>query len=403
MDSTPPARRLLGRYQLEERIGGGGMAEVFRATDLQLQRPVAVKIPHAYLAADPILVERLRQEARIVSTLEHPGIVKVYDYGEDEGQPFLVMELVPGSSLGELLAVEGPLPFPRVREIVLDLLSALEHAHSRGVLHRDIKPQNVLVTPEGSARLVDFGIAQASAAATVTSPGQVVGSVHYLAPERLTGQPATVASDLYAVGVLLYLLLAGRLPFEGDLAAVVAAQQQLQRPPPPSRWRSGLPEWMDGVVDRALAKDPVARYASAAEMSEDLRRLAAAAHEAPTVRLPISATPVEPRSKPAAGRAGRGGGRPFAIYGAILGLLLLATVSLVGAVRPGGDADSLPRASAVPTLQAVVAHTPTPTRTPTATPRPPTPTPPPSPTATPSSSSNDQGGHSSGNRGKKKN
>ncbi len=279
---------LLGRYRLERRLARGGMADVYRAADLQLGRPVAVKIPDSRLAADPTYRERFLREARTVSTLPHPNVVELYDEGEVEGRPFLVMELVEGETLGELLAREGALPLERALAIVQDILAALAYAHSQGIVHRDVKPQNVLLTSEGRAKLADFGIAQAAGAATITRGGDVLGTVHYLAPERLGGQSATPAADIYGVGVVLYQMLVGRLPFEGDVAAVVA-QHSHREPTSPRVLRPDLPPWLSQVVLRALAKDPANRYQSAGEMLDDVRRRGAAVHAAPTVGVPASA------------------------------------------------------------------------------------------------------------------
>ena len=285
-----------GRYRLEERLGTGGMGETFRALDTRLGRRVAVKLLHAHLAADSAFVRRLEREARIVASLSHPNIVSAFDYGTGESgspgdiRPYLVMELVEGEDLRETLerrgaptgggppakqaapVPAGALPLEDALAIARGVLSALAHAHGRGLVHRDVKPSNVLVAADGTVKLADFGIAVGLSEATVTQTGELLGSVHYIAPERLEGGAATPAADVYATGVLLYRVLAGRLPYEGELVAMVAAAARRGTPPPLDTFRTDVPAWLERLVRTALAADPHQRYRSAVEMLEELER-----------------------------------------------------------------------------------------------------------------------------------
>lgn len=358
---------LAGRYRLRSRIGGGGMAEVYDAWDLDLERAVAVKIPLPYLANDPSFGTRLRAEAAVMAALDHPGIVRLYDYGEDSDRPFIAMELVSGPSLRAVLESEGALSPARALRITDGLLSALQYAHDRGVLHRDIKPGNVLLTEDDRPKLADFGIALAGASAGTTNPGHVVGSLHYLAPERAAGRPADPSSDLYSIGVLLYQMLTGRLPFEGETPVAVAARQAAGSADPPSRVRTGVPEWLDRVVLRALAPVPEDRFASAGEMREELRRLSASVHEDATSEMP-AARPGTPLAKPISAR--RQGARlpTRGIYAGLAALLLGALVLLGSVAREpdtsgSGDRDMSAAAPAATSAPApTVAPTPPPVK-----------------------------------------
>jgi serine/threonine-protein kinase len=369
-------RLLLGRYRLGSRIGGGGMAEVYEGEDTRTGRSVAVKIALPYLAGDPSFGARLRQEAQIVSHLDHPGIARLYDAGEENGRPFLVMEMVRGPNLRAVLERSGPMPLGRTLDIVTEVLSALQYSHERGVLHRDVKLENVLLTPEGRAKLVDFGIARAGAESSVTAPGLVVGSPHYLAPERLTGSPASASSEVYSVGVLLFRMLTGRLPFEGDTPSVVHARQVLWHPKSVAELRPGLPAWVDGIVGRALAPDPDRRFRSAEEMRREIGRLGAVVEGEATVQLP--AVPVSAGRRPGRVRAlSRGLRMPRIAYALLAGLALLMAGLLVSANARDGASDSAspPLAAPVAAQAPFVAPTVEPTRAPTATPASPTSTP----------------------------
>ncbi|MBI3969456.1 MAG: protein kinase [Chloroflexi bacterium] len=259
-----------GRYRLERLVGRGGMAEVYLAADELLHRPVAVKLLATHLSADAVAVERFRGEARTAAGLTHPSVVAVYDFGEANGRPFLVMEYVPGQTLEARLlqsphpSLDWSLPF------IESVLDALAYAHAAGVVHRDVKPANVILVDVGAIKLADFGIAQALAAATITQTGIVLGSAHFIAPERLLGQRALPATDCYSVGVMLYQLATGRLPFDAESTAAIVAQQVNAPPIPPRRHRPSLPSWLEYVILRALEKDPSRRYADAAAMLADL-------------------------------------------------------------------------------------------------------------------------------------
>jgi hypothetical protein len=379
---------LLGRYRLGATLGSGGMAEVRRAEDLALGRPVAVKLLHPHLAADPAFMARFDREARLAAGLSDPRVVAVFDRGvADDGRPFLVMELVEGESLAELLRRVGPLPPDRALAVADDVLAALEHAHGRGVVHRDVKPHNVLLDGEGRAKLADFGIAQAVAAAAVTVPGEMLGSLRYVAPERLAGAPGSPAGDLYGLGAVLYEALTGRAPFDGDHPAAIAAQHATGTPAPPSAVRPGLPRWLDAALLRALAREPDDRFPSAAAMRAALRPRAAAV-DAPTVPftpVPVAGAPSTPASASASRGAHTGatptirgaGGAPVVLAAAAI---LVAATAFVFASRAltwadGGQPAAAPKVAA-PTVTATrpapSIATPAPTRPATAAPPSPT-------------------------------
>jgi serine/threonine-protein kinase len=257
---------LAGRYELGEVIGHGGMSIVRRGVDRQLQRDVAVKLLRPAYAAHADSRRRFEEEARSAARISHPSVVTVFDSGEDGEQAFLVMECLPGRTLADELA-DGPLPAERVRSLATDLLGALEAAHAVGVVHRDVKPGNVLMAPDGSAKLADFGIAKTTETPDLTATGLVVGTAWYVAPERLAGGQASPASDLYSLGVVLYEAATGEKPYEGS-------------PPPP------VDAPLAAAIDRALQPDPAMRFASADEM------LAAIAGGAATAPMPLAPTAV---------------------------------------------------------------------------------------------------------------
>jgi hypothetical protein len=268
------AQLLGGRYQLGELLGHGGVGEVRAGVDRRLRRDVAIKLLRPEMAVQPGVRKRFEHEAKMAARLAHPNIVAVFDFGVEQGVPFLVMERLPGQTLGDVLAT-GPLGFSEVEELGRQLLDALASAHRGGMLHRDIKPRNVLVAGPGTWKLGDFGIAKSIEAGDdpgLTATGLVVGTPAYLPPERLTGVPATVASDVYGVGVVLYQAVSGQSPFEGvPLPALASAVPRLLR-----ERRPDIPPGLDAVVARAMARDPSARFASAAEMAAALASAAAA-------------------------------------------------------------------------------------------------------------------------------
>jgi len=266
------------RYELGEKLGSGGMSTVYEARDRILERTVAVKVLAEHLSDDDRFVARFRREALAVARLLHPNVVQVYDTGEDNGRYFIVMERVQGRSGSQILRSEGTLDPTETVEIGVQACAGLEYAHRNGVIHRDIKPGNLMVTggPAGPGELIckitDFGIAKAVEQTRITQVGSVVGTAAYLAPEQVRGEEATPATDVYALGVVLYQFLTGRLPYEGSSLAELAIRQQNEKPLPPETYDSEVPVTVSAAVMRALDADPAIRYASAAEMSEGLER-----------------------------------------------------------------------------------------------------------------------------------
>src|SRR3954447_1465691 len=268
-----------GRYELGELIGYGGMAEVHLGRDLRLNRDVAIKVLRADLARDPSFLNRFRREAHSAAGLNHPSIVSVYDTGEDAGpdgtpQPFIVMEYVHGRTLRDIVKSEGRLPVRRAMEIVAEVCSALDFSHRNGIIHRDVKPANVMITPQGAVKVMDFGIARAVAdnAATVTQTANVIGTAQYLSPEQARGESVDARSDVYSTGCLLYELITGVPPFQGDSPVAVAYQHVRENPVVPSARNPELPRVLDSIVMKSLAKNQQNRYQSTGEMEEDLQR-----------------------------------------------------------------------------------------------------------------------------------
>jgi serine/threonine-protein kinase len=271
------AGTLSGRYETAERLGTGGMSNVYKATDRILERTVAVKILAEHLSDDERFVERFRREALAVAKLIHPNIVQVYDTGVDEGRHYIVMEYVEGRSGAQILQRQGPVEPETAAEIGIQSCAGLDYAHRRGIIHRDVKPGNLMVVggPVGGGEMVvkltDFGIARAIEQTRITQVGSVVGTAAYLAPEQVRGEEATPATDVYALGVVLYQFLTGRLPYEGSSLAELAVRQQNEKPLPPDTYNSEVPETLGAAVLRALEGDPNRRYASAGELSAGLR------------------------------------------------------------------------------------------------------------------------------------
>lgn len=260
------ARLFGGRYEVGVLLGRGGMGQVYAATDRRLGRPVAVKVLRHDLAGQPAVRRRFETEARAAARLTHPNVVAVYDSGEDDDVPYLVMEQLPGRTLADEFA-HGPLPVERSRELALEILGALAAAHHTGIVHRDIKPANVLLTDDGHAKVADFGIAKTAEAADQTLTGQLVATPAYLAPEQVAGEAASPRSDLYALGVVLYEALSGRRPFSGETPLAVLRAVEEACPVPLEQMRPGLPPRLVAVVKRAMARDPLQRFASAAAMT----------------------------------------------------------------------------------------------------------------------------------------
>jgi beta-lactam-binding protein with PASTA domain/tRNA A-37 threonylcarbamoyl transferase component Bud32 len=271
-------RLLGGRYELDGVVGRGGMAEVYRARDIRLDRIVAVKTLREDMARDATFQARFRREAQSAASLNHPSIVAVYDTGEDNlgsaPVPYIVMEFVDGRTVRELIQDDRRLLPERALEITDGVLRALDYSHRNGIVHRDIKPGNVMVTRTGDIKVMDFGIARAvsDAQATMTQTAQVIGTAQYLSPEQARGERVDARSDLYSAGCLLYELLTGRPPFTGDSPVAIAYQHVTENPVPPSRLDPEIPRWADAIVLKAMAKDPAARYQSAGEMRSDIQR-----------------------------------------------------------------------------------------------------------------------------------
>jgi beta-lactam-binding protein with PASTA domain/tRNA A-37 threonylcarbamoyl transferase component Bud32 len=266
------------RYQVGDTLGFGGMSEVHRGRDLRLGRDVAIKVLRADLARDPSFQARFRREAQNAASLNHPAIVAVYDTGETTGEastiPYIVMEYVDGDTLRDVLKKEGPLPPKRAMEIVADICAALDFSHRHGIVHRDIKPANVMLNRAGAVKVMDFGIARAvsDGQAAMTATAAVIGTAQYLSPEQARGEAVDARSDVYATGCVLYELLCGEPPFTGDSPVAVAYQHVREAPKPPSETKPGLPREMDAIVLKALNKNPLNRYQTAAEMRSDLVR-----------------------------------------------------------------------------------------------------------------------------------
>jgi serine/threonine-protein kinase len=271
------AGTLSGRYETGDKLGSGGMSNVYKATDRILERTVAVKILAEHLSDDERFVARFRREALAVAKLIHPNIVPVYDTGVDDGRHYIVMEYVEGRSGAQILQRQGPCEPEIAAEIGVQACAGLDYAHRRGIIHRDVKPGNLMVVggPVGGGemtiKLTDFGIARAIEQTRITQVGSVVGTAAYLAPEQVRGDEATPATDVYALGVVLYQFLTGRLPYEGSSLAELAVRQQNEKPLPPSTYNDEVPGTLGAAVLRALEGDPGRRYASADELSSGLR------------------------------------------------------------------------------------------------------------------------------------
>jgi len=302
-----------GRYRLVELLGQGGMATIYRATDAQLGREVAVKVLHPQYGRDPDFVARFKQEAQAAASLSHPNIVGVYDFGTDADGPYIVMELVDGEDVATLLARNGPLPPRQAARLAAEVAHALAAAHARGIVHRDVKPGNILVSSDGRVKVADFGIARAWADARLTLPGVTLGSVHYFSPEQALGEQATEKSDIYSLGIVLYELLTGRRPWEGDNAAAVAMARISAPPPLVSDVRPNVPPVLEAIDRKALSPDPAARYPTADAMADALeafldegapRTGAVPAAGAAAVGVAAGAAATAPRSYPPDAYAG---------------------------------------------------------------------------------------------------
>ena len=395
--ANPRKARIIGdRYQLGRVIGRGGMATIHEAMDLRLERPVAVKLLRPEVARDADLADRFRREALAATVLRHPNIVACLDTGTDDGQPFLVMDLVDGEDLAARLKRSGRLAPVTAARIALDVARALGVAHVRGIVHRDVKPGNILLAADGRAMVTDFGIARLAADAEAATPGTTLGSVHYFSPEQARGATTTPASDIYGLGLVLYEALTGERAFSGDSTDAIALARIGAAAPSPRTIRPEVPIELDAVVQQALAPDADDRYPTGNAMATALESAIQAADD--TSATKVVATPIltanapatrarrtaPAKARPRAAAGGRGAradaGRrgPSGVIVALLALLGIAGGAMVVAALPG----ERPITSASPS-QAVV-ETPSPSPTPEPTPSPsPEPTASPSPTAEP--------------------
>ena len=295
-DLFQPEQVVSSRYRVLRKLGGGGMADVYLCEDLTLGRRVALKVLLKRFHDDPTFVERLRREAKAAAGLNHPNLVSIYDWGDTGSTYFIVMEYVEGETLKELVRRLGRLSGNQAAHITLQLLAAVALAHRNGIVHRDIKPQNVMLDREGRVKVTDFGIARAGDSG-MTEAGSVLGTAQYLAPEQARGLPVDARSDLYAVGIVLYEMLTGTVPFKGDSAVTVALKHVNEVAPEPASVVPGLPYALNQIVLKAIAKDPAARYQTAEEFARDLRSaqeggpVAAAAFDAAAERTTVMAGP----------------------------------------------------------------------------------------------------------------
>lgn len=263
-----------GRYLVQSRIASGGTSTVYRGLDTRLDRPVAVKVMDSRYAGDEQFLTRFQREAQTVARLKDPGLVAVYDQGLDARHPFLVMELIEGGTLRELLGERGPMPPYAVAAVLRPVLGGLAAAHRADLVHRDVKPENVLISDDGEVKIADFGLVRAVAAAGITSTSVILGTAAYLSPEQVRDGEATPRSDVYSAGIMTYELLTGRTPFTGDSALSLAYQRLDTDVPPPSAVIVGVPAQFDEFVERATSRDPAERYADAIEMRADLDAIA---------------------------------------------------------------------------------------------------------------------------------
>jgi eukaryotic-like serine/threonine-protein kinase len=330
-----PNRILSNRYELRRVVGRGGMAEVWEAQDRVLGRRVAVKVLHPSLAGDPTFIERFRREATAAASLNHRSMVAIYDAGVDGDANYLVMEFLDGETLADLVARVGRIDIDKTVEVGIAMCDALHAVHQVGLVHRDVKPANIMVTPSGGAKLMDLGIARGPELTSLTATASVIGTAGYLSPEQAGGKPASAQSDLYGLGWVLFEAATGRRPFDADSPVAMAIKHLSEAPPVPSSVVPGLPAWFDHLIARALAKDPDQRYRDAEEMSADLGRIAtgvpvtASAPIARTAVAPIPGpTPTAVQPRPVS--SNDDGAPPRKVRGTILGLVALVALLVVG-------------------------------------------------------------------------
>jgi serine/threonine-protein kinase len=335
----PRKRVLADRYEIEDLLGQGGMARVFRGTDRVLGRTVAVKVLSPQFAGDDQFVARFRREAQAAAALNHPNIVSVYDTGDQADVHFIVMEYVEGRTLRDVVRQDGPLMPERATEIGASVARALASAHEAGMVHRDIKPGNIMLTRDGEVKVMDFGIARTSTGDTLTQTAAVLGTASYLSPEQAQGITVDARSDIYSLGCVLYEMLAGRAPFTGDSPVAIAYKHVKEDPVPPGRLNGDVPDSLDAVVMKCMAKNPANRYQSAEELREDLERaaqgmptlatpvLAGDATEVVTDRVGAGGTAVMTGLPPEEEEAERGGRRWLVVLGVLLALAALGVAA----------------------------------------------------------------------------
>jgi serine/threonine protein kinase len=319
-----------GRYGLRDPLGSGGMAEVFLAHDEILERDVALKILKERYADDEGFVERFRREAQSAASLNHPNIVRIYDWGGTENgeASYIAMEYAPGGTLEDRILEDGPLLPYKAVEVASQIAEALGFAHERGVIHRDIKPQNILLSALGDAKVADFGLARVAYSTSLSQTSLVVGTASYMSPEQAMGGPADPRSDLYSLGVVLYEMLTGELPYEGDSSVTIAVKHVMEPPRAPGEVNSEVPEGINALTQKLLAKDPGDRYTSATQLIEDLRRVRdglppAFADAAGRVAVDQAILPVPPVSADLSGD-GVSSRSSYVVYGRRSGKLLRA-------------------------------------------------------------------------------
>jgi eukaryotic-like serine/threonine-protein kinase len=318
MDATTP-QLLLDRYEVGRLLGAGGMAEVFEGRDRLLARRVAIKVPLQQYAHDPEFVQRFRGEAQAAASLSHPGVVAVYDTGFENGTHFIVMEYVDGRTLKDVIRAEAPLYPDRAAEIAADVCSALASAHARGLVHRDVKPGNVMLMPDGRVKLMDLGIARAAAGETVTQTAAMLGTAQYLSPEQAQGQAVDFRSDLYSVGCCLYEMLTGTVPFRGATPVAIAYRHVREDPAPPRLLNPDVPASLEAVCLKAMAKRPEDRYQTALELRQDLERARAGQRVAagPATAGPAAAAMATTMLPPLGGYPGPGGEQTSTLGGPV--------------------------------------------------------------------------------------
>jgi eukaryotic-like serine/threonine-protein kinase len=349
------------RYLILRRIGSGGMADVYCAEDTHLGRQVALKVLHRRFAQDQEFVERFRREASAAAGLQHPNVVGVFDRGRHDGTYYIAMEHLPGRTLKEIVTTEAPLEQARVVDIGMQILQAAGFAHRHGVIHRDFKPHNVIMDDNGAVKVTDFGIARAGAS-EMTETGSIMGTAQYLSPEQAQGHAVTAASDLYSIGVMLYEMLAGRLPFEGDSAVSVALKHLSEPPPPISQFRPDVSPALESVVMAALAKDPAHRWQSADDFAEGLQAAGTQLAHGVTAQdtaafapVPVPVTEVPPPVlPPPPGEPEHEGGRRWPWFA--IGLFTVALVGFLIYLAVAGltaaDTKEVPRVVGKQLLQA---------------------------------------------------